>query len=169
MPSIFNHENACWGVKRSICNVFQYDLGEELQTSKSNEFSNAPNSNNLASTLNSVQYSVSANGYYGYQPHSIIQNHTNADNAMDVEENDISLNVPGENHCLSGRISFTSSANYQNVRRKRPMNDSSMEITKRSRQEGATVPEMTKTQESSQDFPRKEYFSHPKCLMGHFM
>uniref|UniRef100_A0A1B6JF71 Uncharacterized protein n=1 Tax=Homalodisca liturata TaxID=320908 RepID=A0A1B6JF71_9HEMI len=174
MPSIFNHENACWGVKRSTCDVFQFDIRDELQTRKPNEFGVASSPNILTPSHNSVQYSVSSNGYYGYQPHSIIQTQTNADSAMDVEETDIVpfSSIPNGNLSLSGNFTITSSSNCrENIRRKRPMNDSVVEQTKRSRQEGILGAEMTNAieEESGREFHRKEYFSHPKCLMGHYM
>lgn len=135
MPSIFNHENSCWGVKKSFSNLLQCDFDDDLQTSKVGVVSN-----NLPDSSNSVNYSVSSNGYYGFQPHSSGQNQCQPcdNNAMDIDIN----NIPAGNFLQGSQGSnpflLTPSPHVIQSRmsRKRQISVDFIESNKRMRQQG---------------------------------
>lgn len=142
MPSVFNHDNSCWGVKKSFCDFFQYEL-QEAQNSKSPEHEEKDKISS-SPVNNSFQYSVSSNGYYGYQPHSrpdnTINNVTvcdcsNDDFAMDIEDNsNVCQSVTAGNNFM---INFNlDSTRIQSYNRKRHFPDKFENVTKRKRQEG---------------------------------
>jgi len=167
MPSIYNHENACWGIRRSSCDVFQFDLNEEFKIDKSGN-------RDYQSNNTFVQYSVSSNGYYGYQPHKAIQlGQAMANTEVEMEIEDVSIstnsNISPINDSASMRLPGCAMLNtdlqVNNVSRKRQMSCESVEGTKRFRQEEAETHVKPPVQESH----RREYYSHTKCLMAHFV
>lgn len=136
MPSIYNHENTCWGIRRSSPDMFQYDLNEfQSNTSrelgcKSSQSTNAPY----------VQYSVSSNGYYGYQPHQAAPAVSNTEVSMDVEDMDVTQS-PNSNLTINNNSSTDCAYVHPDptlniLRRKRQMTCDSSDGPKRSRQEG---------------------------------
>lgn len=133
MPSIFNHENACWGVKKSFSNLLHYDLNDDFQTRKLGlVIGPVPSSND------SVKYSVSSNGYYGYQPHSSVQNNfESCDNiAMDIDVNNIPANQFVQNQQESKSFILPPAPNIQVVGRKRQISGDLVENNKRMRPQG---------------------------------
>lgn len=124
MPSIYNNENSCWGVKRTYIRpnlgLFQHDFCADVNQStfslKSPQDSTltdgtmsaastaVPNSGNQ---IKPICFSVSSNGYYGYQPHNQLlpHNQTNdsIDNEMDIDEGDFTMNHAVNEACLLGR------------------------------------------------------------------
>jgi len=170
MPSIFNNENSCWGIKRQICDVFHYEINDE-DTNSRKLTECVPNSNSLGLGIglvssrsnNSIQYSVSSDGYYGYHPHSANAVQALEDTVMDVEEN------PAEpSFVQTGNVNYFG-LNPQNLngRRKRQMIEDFRVDSKKIKNEEAQ-PVEPEQQSVLQEKPCKEYFSHPKCVMGHY-
>lgn len=134
MPSIFNHENACWGVKKSFSNLLHCDFNDDFQTRKLGLVIGADSSSN-----NSVKYSVSSNGYYGYQPHSSVQNQFEScdNNAMDIDVNNIPASQFIQNQQESKSfVSSSPTPSIQVVNRKRQMSGDLIEDNKRMRPQG---------------------------------
>lgn len=130
MPSIFNHENACWGVKKSFSNLLHCDFNDDFQTRKLGLVIGAH-----PSSTNSVKYSVSSNGYYGYQPHSNVQNQSEScdNNAMDIDVNNIPASQFIPNPQESNGFVLSPTPNIQVVNRKRQMTGDLIEDNKRMR------------------------------------
>lgn len=121
--------------------MFQYDLNKEFTTNKTSELACRSNQSTGLSNATHAHYSISSNGYYGYQPHQATQVvETNIEFDMDVEDMDV---IPSNNRPITScnPISLDCAAFHpdpqQNVlRRKRPMTGDSSDGSKRSRQEG---------------------------------
>lgn len=138
MPSIYNHENSCWGIRRSSCDMFQYDFSEELQVYKLTDRACRSDQNNATPDTSYFHYSISSNGYYGYQPHKAIQAETtNNDIEMDVEDASSTPSVLPNNDSMS-RLGCTSvNSDLQRLaRRKRQIQHDSRDSSKRIRQDG---------------------------------
>lgn len=133
MPSIFNHENACWGVKKSFSNLLHYDFNDDFQTRKLGLVIGA-----LPSSNNSIKYSVSSNGYYGYQPHSSVQNQLEScdNNAMDIDVNNFPAGQFLPNQQESKSLVLSPTPISQVVNRKRQMSGDLIDNNKRMRPQG---------------------------------
>jgi hypothetical protein len=137
MPSIYNHENACWGIRRSSCDMFHYDLNDEFNSSKLGERTFHSSENNCAPNSTFVQYSVSGNGYYGYQPHkSAPTTMPSTEIAMDIEDIDMSPSNSAVNDSTTsfGCDGMNTQLQPNNASRKRHLDCSSMDGSKRIRQ-----------------------------------
>lgn len=117
MPSIYNNENSCWGVKRTYIRpnlgLFQHEFSTDvnqttldIKTSQASAISNGSASMTTTDVprptddqTKPVCFSISSNGYYGYQPHNQLlpcnkTSDSNTDNEMDVDESEFTVNYP---------------------------------------------------------------------------
>lgn len=149
MPSRFNNENSCWGVMKPRNDLLHYAKQEEKELRKQQDTVTTPSACPL-------QFSVSSNGYYGYHPHSVVADRnrfrvtSNVDNnsfqdcnqesAMDVEENgsnEVITFMPDQYQFRTNCNALLSSNQCQKINRKRQMQHSSPEDSKRKRKTGS--------------------------------